>query len=136
MGEPVDTAEEEAAVARQQQECEQEHRRIPIHESGHAVAHFMTAALMGFDPADTLHYVEIFRPGRGAGVGGGTCGARWSKDISDVACTENSGDDDAIAAAFAAGADSKSWLRAQLLMIVAGPVRKALCSIILRSLIP
>jgi hypothetical protein len=108
----------------ERQEREHRHSITAIHEAGHAVACFMTAKLMGREPADALYYVEIYRPGNGAM----TCGARWSKDISAAVkaaqCPEDSGDD-AIAAAFAAGADSKSWLRAQLLIRVAGPVAQA-----------
>ena len=40
-----------------------------IHEAGHAVARFMTAELWGYEPQDTVAYIEMCRPSSAPIVG-------------------------------------------------------------------
>jgi hypothetical protein len=115
---------------------------VAIHEAGHAVARFMTAPLMGYEPSDALVRVEMFRPyavnfigtdGRPRYEGGKTYGPWFSKEIeaAAVGITYNSLEmslDDmrpVIAAARAAGADVNGWTYAKVLQAIAGPAAEA-----------
>jgi hypothetical protein len=125
----------------ERQEREHRHSITAIHEAAHAVAFFMTAKLMGYDSADALWYVEMYQPhnpeyfGRN-GMGctlATTYGPMFSKAINDAAKDVDAHEGmptqeycaDVIAAARAAGADIESWVRATVLIGMAGPVAQA-----------
>jgi hypothetical protein len=145
--EDEDIAEDDDEGRRQAdlEQLKREHRHsiTAIHEAGHAVACFMTAKLMGREPADAVTCVEMYHPdtapkffglyGKRHLVIATVFGPRLSKEI---AATKKAGgaqycfegmlteecNADVIAAARAAGADTTGWARASVLIRMAGPV--------------
>jgi hypothetical protein len=147
--EDEDIAEDDDEGRRQAdlEQLKRKHRHsiTAVHEAGHAVAYFMTAKLMGREPADALWHVDMYHPdtalkflsldGRRNHFIAMTCGSRFSKEIEAARiavaaqCPEGTlteeCDADVIAAARAAGADIADWARASVLIRMAGPVAEA-----------
>jgi hypothetical protein len=118
---------------------------VAIHEAGHAVARFLTAEMMGYEPAEAVWKIVMDSgPVRKAAGSDGqthlyqiqatTYGYTWSKEIEDASREVNAryGIEriqtryheyraDVIAAARAAGADIGQWARAVIFITIAGP---------------
>jgi hypothetical protein len=120
-------------------------RVVAIHESGHAVARYLTAGDLGFTPDEAISYIDVapYTP-QGTSIEGTRCflsqattfGPIMSKELQDVATREfakrSSGSNlgmqdvaEALAKARAEGADVPGWLRARLLINVFGAAAEA-----------
>jgi hypothetical protein len=119
-----------------------------IHEAGHAVSRFLTAATMGYEPQDALSHIEMHHPDTAAKYFGPdgklfydaaiTFGPMFSKAIESISkpfdvkygvegirgnlheyCIE------VTKAARAAGVNVDSWVKAKMIVSLAGPVAEA-----------
>jgi hypothetical protein len=109
---------------------------IAIHEAGHAVARYITAADMGFEVEESITRIEI-SPGTSLGASSDgrvylvsqavTFGPMFSAEISELvgATTDLAEISGLVAAAVARGFDVSMWLEARALITVFGPMAEA-----------
>jgi hypothetical protein len=99
-----------------------------VHETGHVVSFFSTAADMGFSPAEIVGYVDLEYETDGDLITAATEGEFWSSEIKAVMDTARPAElspEATVAAARAAGADIGRWARAEIRKYVAGSVAEA-----------
>jgi hypothetical protein len=109
---------------------------IAIHEAGHAVARYLTAAEMGFPVEESIIHIEI-SPGTSLGASSDgrtylvsqavTFGPMFSAEINELvgATTDLAEITGLVAAAVARGFDISTWLEARALITVFGPMAEA-----------
>jgi hypothetical protein len=109
---------------------------IAIHEAGHAVARYLTAAEMGFSVEESIIHIEI-SPGTSLGASSDgrtylisqavTFGPMFSAEINELvgATTDLVEITGLVAAAVARGFDISTWLEARALITVFGPMAEA-----------
>lgn len=114
---------------------------IAVHEAGHIVGRFLTADLMGYDPAGCVAYVDMHDPysqppyegsdGQIYSEGAVTFGPQFSKEINDAIAASGR---DALTLSTAAsiyiartnGADVNKWAKAKLMIALAGPIAEGI----------
>jgi hypothetical protein len=109
---------------------------IAIHEAGHAVARYITAADMGIAVEESITHIEI-SPGTSLGASSDgrtylvsqavTFGPMFSAEINELvgATTDLAEITCLVAAAVARGFDVSKWLEARALITVFGPMAEA-----------